>query len=315
MPSSPSRPTRARRGVFVSRVKANESICREHWRLTLEVDGFPKASPGQFVQILCAEPPADASLAFSGWQGGAYIRRPFSIGGLRRSGDGVEIDILHRAIGVGTIWLSKLHAGDHVSILGPLGTPFALPDARTAVYLVGGGIGLPPLIWLAEYLRDINVKTIAFVGARTADLLPLPRDESVTIQPDEPSLAFQDFSRCDTPVVVATDDGSLGRRGTVVDAFADYTGRQTGPIDMMQVYTCGPERMMHATAMSCIERGVACQVCLERMMACGMGTCQSCVVPIRDIDAPDGWRYRLCCSDGPVFDARTVIWGEPPDGS
>ncbi|MBI4581199.1 MAG: dihydroorotate dehydrogenase electron transfer subunit [Planctomycetes bacterium] len=310
--------TRSARGVFETRVVANESICREHYRLTLAVDEFPLAHPGQFVQIMCTD------FSDAGWTGGAFIRRPFSIGGLRRrAGNGispptrrgrpasstVELDILHRAIGIGTCWLASLRPGDAVNILGPLGQAFPMPAAGgPPALLVGGGIGLPPLIWLAETLREAGVPAIAFCGARSADLLPLTRDPAVACRPDEPTLSCREFAGSGVPVLVATDDGSLGAHGLVPDVFADYVDRRRERFAGATVYTCGPERMMRAVAEVCRRRNLSCQVCLERMMACGMGTCQSCVVRIRDGSAPDGWRYRLCCTDGPVFDARDVIW-------
>lgn len=291
------------KGVFLAHVASNESICREHYRLVLSLSEFPTAKPGQFVQILCNEP------GEIGWTGGAFVRRPFSIGGVRRVAGRVEVDILHRAIGIGTKWLARLQPGDPVNFLGPLGWPFRLPEPpRSTALLVGGGIGLPPLIWLAETLKAAGVAAIAFCGSRTADLLPLTRDAGVACSADEPSPFCREFARSDVPALVATDDGSLGAHGLVPHVFAAWLDRHPELAGSATVYTCGPDRMMRAVAQACDQRGLPCQVCLERMMACGMGTCQSCVVKIKDSAAPDDWRYRLCCTDGPVFDAREVIW-------
>ncbi|HOA72016.1 MAG TPA: dihydroorotate dehydrogenase electron transfer subunit [Phycisphaerae bacterium] len=291
------------KGVFLARVVSNESICREHYRLVLSVPELPPAQPGQFIQILCTEP------SDLGWTGGAFIRRPFSIGGLRRGSTGVEVEILHRAIGIGTRWLARLQPGDPVSFLGPLGRPFVLPDrGQSPALLVGGGIGLPPLIWLAESLQAAGVPAIAFCGSRTADLLPLRREPGVDCSSGEPALSCREFARAGVPALVATDDGSLGVRGLVPDVFAAYLDRHPELAESAVVYTCGPEPMMRATAEIALRRGLPCQVCLERMMACGMGTCQSCVVRVRDTQAPSDWAYRLCCTDGPVFNAADVIW-------
>lgn len=294
---------RSPKGLFLARVTANEPICREHWRLVLKVPKFPPAEPGQFVQIQCNEPND------LGWTGGAFIRRPFSIGGLRREADGWAIEIMHRAIGVGTRWLSRLKPGDTVSILGPLGHPFRMPAAdRPMAWLVGGGIGLPPLIWLAESLCAAGHTVVAFCGSRTADLLPLGRNAAVPCSGDEPTLCCVEFARAGAATLVATDDGSLGAHGRIPEIFARYADLHPAEAARATVYTCGPEPMMRAVTRTCIERGLPCQVCLERMMACGMGTCQSCVVRVHDEQAVDGWRYRLCCSDGPVFEAREVVW-------
>ena len=290
------------RGVFLTRVLANQPICREHYRLTLTTTDFPQAHSGQFIQVLCTQP------ADLGWSGGAFIRRPFSIGGLRRTPQGTEIDILHRAIGVGTQWLARLQPGDAVNILGPLGQPFVLPTPATPALLVGGGIGLPPLIWLAEALHAAGVPAIAFCGARTADLLPLSCLPGAEIASDEPSLCCAEFNRSGIPALIATDDGSLGAAGLVPDVLAAWLDRHPASAPAPSVYTCGPDRMMRAVAEVCQRRALTCYVCLERMMACGMGTCQSCVVRIRDAASPDGWRYRLCCTDGPVFNAADVLW-------
>lgn len=298
----PGAESERQRGVFLTRVARNEPICREHWRLVLEAEGFPPAQPGQFVQILCAEP------GDSGWTQGPFIRRPFSIGGLRRSGNRCEMDILHRAIGPGTRWLSRLEPGREVSVLGPLGTPFAVHPRRTTALLAGGGIGLPPLIWLAETLAARGHRVIAFCGARTAELLPLTRLEGVAVSGEEGSPAFAEFAPFGVPVVVSTDDGSLGLAGRVPDALERYLVRHEGVASSSALYSCGPDPMMRAVARIGLERDIPTQVCLERVMACGMGTCQSCVVKVHDAAAEDGWRYRLCCTDGPAFDAREVAW-------
>jgi len=294
----------ARKGVFLAVVGANETICREHWRLVLEIEGFPPAAPGQFVQLLCAEP------GHLGWTGGAFVRRPFSIGGLRRRDGRCEIDILYRMVGPGTYWLSQLSPGRQVSVLGPLGHPFELPTDRRTAYLVGGGIGLPPLIWLAQELHRAGTPAVAFVGSRTASLLPLTRIVDVTLSGDRPGLSISEFARSQTPCLVATDDGSLGAPGRVPEVFDRYLDHRPNEAASAMVYSCGPEPMLRAVAEICGRRDIPCYVCLERMMACGMGTCQSCVVRIRDKSDPDGWRYRLCCTDGPVFDARDVIWAD-----
>ncbi len=294
--------TTSPRGVFLARTKANVSLCPEHFRLVLEIEGFPAAAPGQFVQILCADPLQRESVS------AAFIRRPFSIGGLRRSADRCEVEIYHRVVGPGTRWMGQLRPGDPVDLLGPLGQPFPLAADRPVTLLVGGGIGLPPLIWLAEALHAAGRQVVAFVGARSEALIPLTRRAGVPVRPLEPALAFEEFARSAVPVVLSTNDGSLGSAGYIPDAFAAYLEHHADLAARAVVYTCGPNPMMRAVAPVCEQRGIPCLVCLERVMACGMGTCQSCVVAVRDAAAPDGWRYRLCCTDGPVFDSRVVLW-------
>jgi dihydroorotate dehydrogenase electron transfer subunit len=294
--------TQSSKGVFVGRVTTNQPICRDHWRFVVELSEFPAVVPGQFVQILCADPSGEAGA------GGAFLRRPFSIGGIRRASGRVEIEILHRVIGVGTRWLSQLAAGDALSLLGPLGRPFRIFEDRPIALLVGGGIGLPPLIWLAESLRQAGKQITAFAGARTADLLPLTRQPGAAIDGGEPTLAFREFAGLKVPLVVATDDGSLGASGVITEHFDRYLDSRGIEPRSAVVYTCGPDAMMHAVTRICERWSIACQVCLERMMGCGMGTCQSCVVRIRDTSESEGWQYRLCCTDGPVFDSQSVVW-------
>lgn len=286
----------------MARVTANEKLCTVHYRLVLEVQHFPSAEPGQFVQILCADPRAEL------WSAGVTTRRPFSIGGLRREGSRCEIDILHRVVGPGTAWLASLAPGDEVSVLGPLGKPFPIDRQRSQAFLVGGGIGVPPLLWLAEALHKAGKQSLAFIGARSADLMPLRRDPRIGVVAGEPDLSCPDFARWQAKTLLATDDGSLGSSGAIPGVFADYLRRYPPDLAAVTVYACGPDRMMHAVADVCHRVGLPCLVCLERVMACGMGTCQSCVVRTRASDDPEGWRYELCCTDGPVFDSAQVIW-------
>lgn len=117
-----------------------------------------------------------------------------------------------------------------------------------------------------------------------------------------------EFAQWNVPALVCTDDGTLGSRGRVPEIFTSYLTGHAAEAAGAVVYTCGPEPMLRLVARTCESLGIPCQVCLERVMACGMGTCQSCVVRVRDGADPEGWRYRLCCTDGPVFDSRAVIW-------
>jgi dihydroorotate dehydrogenase electron transfer subunit len=298
------------RGIFPARLVKNAVICREHFLLTFEVSGFPEAHAGQFVQVACGAPRMHQQAAMCDTP---LLRRPFSIAGLRRSCARVEIDLLGRIVGPGTAWLAALRPGDETDFLGPLGRPFTIDEHAAVHVLVAGGVGLPPLLWLAEKLHEAGRRAIAVCGATTADLLPLhlvtlPRPDGV------PAPAAEAFAHVNTPVVITTDDGSLGLRGRASDGFEKLLALLRDA-ESVAVYTCGPEPMMRAVARICSQHRLHCQVCLERVMACGMGTCQSCVVRVRDDEnAPDstnvrnGRHYELCCKDGPVFDAARVVW-------
>ncbi len=283
------------KGIFVGRVVATERICDDHHRISLGVEGFPAAAPGQFVQVRCGDTAGSA---------GAFLRRPFSIAGAREVSGGLEIDLLFRVLGVGTRWMAGRSLGDAVDVIGPLGRGFVPADGRHRHIVVGGGVGLPPVMWLARVLSEQGLPVAAVAGARSLGSLPL---SGLRLAPDgEGWSSANEFGRA--PVLVTTDDGSGGLRGTVLDGLAIAVGSAKAPPEPIAVYACGPEPMLRAVAGFAAERGVACQVCMERMMACGMGTCQSCVVRVRDDSSRAGWRYRLCCTDGPVFDARDVGW-------
>lgn len=315
------------RGQFSASVSENKSLCREHFRLTLRVDEFPPTAPGQFVQLSCADDNRAAEReadwhegAPFGFDGGewldrqAYLRRPFSIAGRRDTAGGVELEFIHRVVGTGTGWLSRLSAGDRVHVLGPLGNRFPLPSKDEVALLVGGGVGIPPMLYLAGKLA--GRRAVAFSGALTKDLLPLTIDtsrgaagpESVT-----PVSNVEEFSRHGIPAVISTDDGSYGFRGYVTQALERFLDASSAPARAV-VYTCGPEPMMKRVAEIAAERDIECRVAVERAMACGMGTCQSCCIRVRKPDpalpplAGSDWCWRLACTDGPIFRGADLLW-------
>ena len=276
------------------------------------------------MQLACRTPPRDPADVFD-WEPGttlsagdeelnspvALLRRPFSLAGRRDSADGVELDIIHRVVGVGTCWLSQLKVGDAVNVLGPLGNRFQLPKANSTAILVGGGVGIPPMLYLAEKLQGLPA--VVFAGALSRDLLPFTLTQNVS-----PSAAVQpqhlvaEFSRYGIPSVITTDDGSFGYRGFVTQALDDYL-RQV-PSAQFTLYTCGPEPMMKRVAQIAASYRLDCQIAVERAMACGMGTCQSCCIKVRKSDpsqpplAGQNWAYRLACTDGPIFRADDLLW-------
>lgn len=281
------------------------------------------ARPGQFIQLRCkrmsrreasdsqssAEPLPLQDAATHRWADGpVLLPRPFSLAGLKTAADHCELEIIYRVVGPGTTWMVGLEPGDRVQALGPLGNHFELGDKQTTAYVVGGGVGLPPMIWLAEWLRAADRQVVAFCGARTAKRMALSIDTPASTDATRPNMAAEEFARHGTPVVLTTDDGTLGVKGLVNDALDAYHTAYPCPADEVIVYACGPEPMMRAVAQWCMARNICCQVCMERMMACGVGTCQSCAVAVHDEAATDGYVYKLCCTDGPVFDARDVVW-------
>ncbi len=331
----------ARRGRFVGTIVANDVMCREHNRLVLAVPGLPASRPGQFLQVKCRDvddaPIGEVAEVVHEWTPGqgmptvqrdlgqptAVLRRPFSIAGR----DGDQVVLISRDIGPGTNWLSGLSIGERVDVIGPLGVGFEMPEPSGIALLVGGGVGIPPMIYLAQRLAELNEgaddeerrKAVAFAGATTRDLLSL----TITNDAPEPpagrtteSMAglynVSEFADRGFATILSTDDGSYGWHGFVTEPLAKYLDAWFG--DSWEVgsrrptvYTCGPEPMMKAVAAVARERGLPCQVAVERAMACGMGTCQSCVIRQKD-QSERGWSYRLACTQGPVFEASTLLW-------
>jgi len=265
----------------------------------------------------------------------AMLRRPFSLAGRRDTPDGVELDIIHRVVGIGTEWLSHLTPGDEVSVLGPLGNRFDFPSPDSTALLVGGGVGIPPMLYLAEKLA--GRKVVAFAGALTRELLPLKMIEEPSGDPAQPTLCIAEFARHGIPSVITTDDGSAGIRGFVTQALEHYLDqagfgfggwglgdeknalfpiRNPTPFTPhpITIYTCGPEPMMKRVAQLAASRGIECQVAVERAMACGMGTCQSCCIRVMKSNPQQpplvgrDWCYRLACTDGPVFRGADLLW-------
>ena len=173
--------------------------------------------------------------------------------------------------------------------LGPLGKGFVSPLKDTRVVLVGGGIGVPPLLYWGLELRQREYRTALLVGARTADK----------------HLPSELLASAADAVHLATDDGSLGNAGLVTDLLQHELAEE-GPC---AVYCCGPHGMMQAVAAICLEAQVPCQVSLEEYMACGIGICVGCAVELATAKGDtDYGRYARVCVDGPAFDARQIKW-------
>lgn len=304
-------------GVVVS----NRKVCRDHFRLTFRVPEFGDAKPGQFVH-LCPVPGKDGGYVVDDDPWGTrheewwselkspLLRRAFSVAELVRHAGSVDADVLYRVVGTATTWLCSLSAGDSLSVMGPLGRPFPMSPVKPNAWLVAGGVGLPPLLWLAKSLNQCGKEVTAFCGAQSRDLLALEIDPLHSPAPDARTATrcSREFARFNASAVISTDDGSLGFRGHVGGALTAFAEANTPDPSSLVVYTCGPERMMRFVAEFCLAREIECHACVERNMACGTGMCQSCIVPVRDPRDAAGWRYQLCCTEGPVFDIRNIIW-------
>lgn len=293
----------ATRGVFLARVAANDLVCEAHYVIHLDIEGLPASAPGQFINI----GPVIGHTHEPFQPARPLLKRPFSILSREDLPNGMaRIGVLYRVLGYGTGWIGTLRAGDTAQVIGPLGGGFAVPEGLQTALLVGGGTGAAPMIYLAEMLKKTRpgVRIILFEGIRSQCYLPFALDLAAPC-PDPKVLSS---AIPEVPVLIASDDASIGEAGTVVQAVERWLAAH--PVDRAsaQVFSCGPEPMMAALATLCRREKIRCQVSLEKSMACGMGTCQSCVVKVKEPADKDGWVYKLCCKDGPSFDAEQVVW-------
>ena len=245
------------------KILSNIKVGDSYYKMTLDASYIARhAIPGQFVQVRCSD----------GFD--PLLRRPFSIHRLT-SNQGVEI--LYEVVGSGTEILSRKKKGEYLDVLGPLGKGFTLPRSRAAT-IIAGGIGVAPLVFLAEALKKKNIKTTVLIGAKTKNLV----------------LCEKDFKKLDFETHIATDDSSRGSKGFVSKLFKPETGTMA--------YACGPNPMLKCIASMCKRKRIDCEVSLEEKMACGIGACLGCSVKVKS------GRNKLACKDGPVFKATDLLW-------
>jgi dihydroorotate dehydrogenase electron transfer subunit len=275
----------------------NQRIAESFYKIGLVAPSIAKnALPGQFIMVRCAH----------GCQ--PLLRRPFSIhrvSGL--AGERVSelnnasiIEILYEIVGDATQILSQKKPGEFLDIIGPLGNGFALnPHTRTPAHsltrtpvhpltlLVAGGIGVAPLLFLAERLK-VKCSTYAKVSGdrqRSQVLIGAKTKREI--------LCEKEFKALGCDVRIATDDGSVGHKGFATDLLESV---------IMSIFACGPHLMLQEIARIAKQHNIPAQVSLEAHMACGIGACLGCVVETKD-------GYKRVCKDGPVFDATKIIWG------
>lgn len=228
---------------------------------------FPKgaalAKPGQFIAMYCNDK-------------SKLLPRPISICGINKE-EGT-LRVVYRVAGEGTKEFSQMKEGDTLEVMGPLGNGFALKEEKAII--IGGGIGIPPMLELA---KQLNVEKTVVLGYRTSTFL---KDE------------FEDV--CD--VKVATEDGSQGAKGTVIDAIEKYG------VKGQVIYACGPMPMLKALAAYAEEHGMEAQISLEERMACGIGACLGCICKTKEKDHHTNVNNTRICKDGPVFDAKEVVF-------
>ena len=258
----------------------------EYHVISLTAPGIAElAKPGHFV-----------TLAMGGEESSMVLRRAFAIHQITSRGVyGGTLDIAVSVQGRGTKWLAERRRHDVVNLVGPLGQPFSLPKQGVSCVLVGGGYGSAPLFMLAQALRERGCRVDLVVGASTESKL----------------FGVLELKRLSSSLTITTDDGSAGVPGRVTDVLSEALDRAGADV----VYACGPMPMLAAVARIATSRRVFSQCAVEEAMACGIGVCMTCVLPVIGDDGVT--RMVRSCVDGPVFRGDRVRWRDigtvPPD--
>jgi len=265
-----------------ARIVSNRRIAPDHFVMEVKSVWLSRnSSPGQFVAVRARENATDP-----------LLRIPLGVHAIRKKG----IRLLYKVVGSGTKLLMSKRKGERINILGPLGNGFDLTpvfrekDSRAVI--VAGGHGIAPLYELARVVTRGKKKVDFFIGAGTKKHV----------------VCSKELRKLGAKVHVATEDGSMGHKGYVTDLLKKhlkqvkrYGTRVQGYRSRATIYACGPRPMLAALAKNAKRSGVPAQVSLDAYMACGIGACLGCVV--RTVDG-----YRRVCKDGPVFDAREIVW-------
>jgi dihydroorotate dehydrogenase electron transfer subunit len=267
--------------VFKASVIENKQLIKNHFLITLRPsEKINKPTPGTFFMLS-----VNSSLD-------PLLKRPFSI---HRWLDG-DFQLLYRVAGKGTHILSGKKQGNILEAIGPLGRGFSVKKTQNTIILVAGGLGIAPIFALAEscvrqrktkasLLTREGDKVLFFYGARTKkEVLCLQSLKSLGIEP-----------------ILSTDDGTLGKKGNIVNVLKKYLTRHPLPIESSVLYSCGPEPMLKSLSAFAGKNNLKGYAALEQSMACGIGTCLGCVV-----NTSNG--YKRVCKEGPVFPMEEIVW-------
>ena len=236
--------------------------------------------PGQFVMLKFSDDRTP------------LLRRPFSVYKvspsqhpvIRRKG---RVSILYKKVGKGTQKMTEFRKGQRVNLIGPLGNGFTFPPfpSPSNIILIGGGVGIVSLHLLAGLLKTETL--FVFIGGRTRHDI----------------LCVEDFKKLNAKVFIATEDGSLGFQGTVIDLFLTQK-KKIRSNEPHYLYSCGPIKMLKELAKTIPSHGFICQASFETRMGCGFGACWGCVIKTKDPQTP----YRRACKEGPVFNLEDIVW-------
>lgn len=265
-----NRPFSKKKAIILNNVKVADG----YFKLSLDAPWMAQARPGQFMQVKIGDD-------FK-----TLLRKPFGFHRIITSGDRKSIEILYKVIGPGTEALSKKNSRGSLDIIGPLGNGFDVSTAKTrrqaTHILVAGGIGVAPLVALAETLAPKG-KVYALIGASARSHI----------------LCEKEFKNCGAETLVTTEDGSKGKKGLITDCLKALLSTMNHQLST--IYACGPKAMLKEVSRLSKKKRIPCQILLEEYMACGVGVCLGCAVMTKE-------GYKMVCEDGPVFDAREIVW-------
>lgn len=286
--------TRGTINIEDAKILINDAYAGDQYLMRLQAPlTAAEAKPGSFIHLAC-----DASLS---------MRRPMSI--MRTDPATGWIELLYKTHGQGTKLLAQRQIGEAISLLGPIGTPFKLQDYRKQTLLIGGGVGIPPMVFLAEHIKDTAQGIRPFVIMGSEVPFPFTPKPSQLLMPDVPEGTIA--------CMPLLEDWGIPSRLTSLQGFAGcYQGYVTDlarywldSLDEatraeLEVFCCGPTAMLSAVAKLTQEYNLPCQVSMEEYMACAVGGCAGCVVRVETDSGPAMQRV---CVDGPVFDAKAVF--------
>ncbi len=263
---------------MLANILDNQEVSPGYFRLTLDSPELVQNTrPGQFVMMKVNE------------HHDPLLRRPMGICKISKSNGTPSAEFLYQVLGKGTTIMSKMKKDQQVDLIGPFGNGFTVPqDIKKAVF-VAGGTGIAPLVLLAEKMvKELpDLKTYLFAGGKNKNDI----------------LCLEDFKKLNTEVHIATEDNSLGSHGLVTNPLEKFINKEAD--NKSSLFACGPHGMLKEVANLTIKRDIPCQVSLERKMACGFGVCLGCVI---EVSSNNGRIYKNVCTDGPVFNAKEVVW-------
>jgi len=277
---------------FKASIIHNLSLNSKTGLLTIKPsEQVPDPEPGQFYM-----------LEVSGSQD-PLLKRPFSF--FRKISDGIQF--LYEVRGTGTMMMKDFSAGEVINVLGPLGKGYPKPDNRSTPLVIAGGIGIASVFPLIESFAN---RAYIFYGARD--------NEGLTM--------LSELKMLSDKLYISTDDGSIGQKGTVVDALSDFLSRHSSLVTRYLLYACGRKSMLEAVSRIALEQGIKGYVSVEEHMACGVGACLGCAIKVRSKELranpplppfAKGGRggitistpmYKMVCKDGPVFPLEEIMW-------